>query len=105
MVELRKALKKGCMDENVPDIQRYGTAREEGGWITHEYDGNVPKTKREASGWPAGCLSNEARSRYIGKFKERKGVLLDRFKIWKNPGIRSIAKLIHNSPRTKQKSA
>ncbi|KAG5887333.1 hypothetical protein JTB14_009027 [Gonioctena quinquepunctata] len=89
------------MIKDIPEIWRYETEQYEpekkGGWIIHGYDGYVPKMKQVASGWPAEYSSNESRSRYIDEFLERERVLLDRFKIWENPGFRSIAELIHNS--------
>ncbi|KAJ8672758.1 hypothetical protein QAD02_004018 [Eretmocerus hayati] len=55
------------------------------------------KMKTLASGFPAWCVDDESKERYIREFYEHEGIQLEREKIQKNPGLRSTAKLGVNS--------
>lgn len=55
------------------------------------------KIKQEASGWPSWCQTQEDKQKYIKDYSERENVDLDFNCIEKNPGKRSIAKLMLNS--------
>ena len=55
------------------------------------------KEKQEASGFPAECVTEEAKQKYINDYKEREGIQLDYAKISKNSGARACAKLKANS--------
>ena len=55
------------------------------------------KMKVEASGYPKDVVSEEQKDAYIQRYFEREGVRLEKEKIEKNPGMRSIAKLMLNS--------
>ena len=55
------------------------------------------KIKQEASGWPKDNMSEEAKQDYIQKFFEKEGIQLEYDKIQKNPGLRTLAKLMLNS--------
>ena len=55
------------------------------------------KIKQEASGWPAGCETDEAKREYVAEYLHREGVQLDEKAIENNAGLRSLAKLILNS--------
>ena len=57
----------------------------------------VGEVKQEASGYPEGCDTPEARSEYLAAWKRREGVELEPGKISHNPGLRSLAKLLANS--------
>ncbi|XP_032227446.2 uncharacterized protein LOC116610891 [Nematostella vectensis] len=51
------------------------------------------KFKQEASGWPAWCDTDSDKQRYIDEYEQHQGVRLDKEKIAKNPGLRSVAKM------------
>ena len=53
--------------------------------------------KQEVSGWPSWCTTEEHRHKYIQDYFDKEGILLDNSKIEKNPGLRSLAKLMLNS--------
>jgi hypothetical protein len=55
------------------------------------------KMKQEASGWPSWCTTEKHRHKYIKDYFEKEGIFLDFPKIEKNPGLRSLAKLMLNS--------
>ena len=55
------------------------------------------KIKTEASGFPPGCTTEEAREQYVQNFLEAEGVQLDPTAISPNPSKRSLAKLLLNS--------
>ena len=57
------------------------------------------KIKQEASGWPSWCQTEERKRQYIRKYERNEGIKLDPAKIKKNPGLRSLAKLMLNSFR------
>ena len=50
-----------------------------------------------ASGWPSNCVTEEDKNRYIENYYEKEGILLDKNKIEKNPGLRAISKNYLNS--------
>lgn len=55
------------------------------------------KIKQEASGWPTECNTDEKKTNYLQEYKDHEGIQLDPVKIEKNPGLRSLAKLMLNS--------
>ena len=55
------------------------------------------KIKQQASGWPSWCVTEQHKNQYIRDYKRKEGIVLDRTKIEKNPGLRSLAKLMLNS--------
>lgn len=56
------------------------------------------KMKQEASGWPSWVGDDvDKRAQYINNYEEKKGIRLDPDKIKKNPGRRSLAKMMLNS--------
>ena len=54
------------------------------------------KIKQEASGWPSWCQTEAQKRQYIREYEEKEGIKLDYAKIKKNPGLRSLAKLMLN---------
>ena len=62
-----------------------------------EYINKFLKVKTEASGWPDNVKTDEEREKYIDDFHRHEGVLLERDKVKKNPGLRQVAKLCLNS--------
>ena len=61
-----------------------------------QYIDTFLKLKQENSGWPDWCLSEEDKQRYIQEYFEREGVQLAYEHVQKNPGLRSLAKLMLN---------
>lgn len=55
------------------------------------------KIKQEASGWPDWCDAEEKKQQYIQDYQTKEGITLDYNNIKKNPGLRSLAKLMLNS--------
>ena len=55
------------------------------------------KIKQEASGWPLWCRTEEDKRQYVREYQEKEGMKLDPENIKKNPGLRSLAKLMLNS--------
>ena len=55
------------------------------------------KIKQEASGWPSWCQTEETKRQYIREYERKEGIKLDPAKTKKNPGLRSLAKLMLNS--------
>ncbi|PFX12181.1 putative DNA polymerase [Stylophora pistillata] len=54
------------------------------------------KLKEEASGWPTHVDSSQ-RDNHLQTYQEKEGIVLDPTKIEKNPGLRSLAKMMLNS--------
>ncbi|KYQ50577.1 hypothetical protein ALC60_10335 [Trachymyrmex zeteki] len=99
--ELRKAVEKGYRVSEVSEIWQYEVTRydpgtRQGGLFT-EYINSFLQLKQEASGWPNECEDDEAKERYLRKYEETEGIVLDRNSIARNPGLRSVAKLCLNS--------
>ena len=55
------------------------------------------KIKQETSGWPSWCQPEEQKRQYIREYERKEGIKMDRKKIRKNTGLRSLAKLMLNS--------
>ena len=53
--------------------------------------------KTDATGWPDDCITPAQREAYVADYKEKEGIRLDPTNIEKNPGLRSLAKLMLNS--------
>ena len=55
------------------------------------------KMKQEASGWPEWCDTEEKKQEYITAYAKNEGINLVYKAIEKNPGKRTLAKLLLNS--------
>ena len=55
------------------------------------------KIKQEASGWPSWYAKEQQKKQYIREYERKEGIKMDRTKIKKNSGLRSLAKLMLNS--------
>jgi hypothetical protein len=55
------------------------------------------KYKEEASGWPDNVTSDEDKQKHVDQFFDLEGIRLNPDNIKKNPGMRSVMKLILNS--------
>ena len=54
------------------------------------------RLKQQASGWPSECYNDEKKKNYLHTYKEHESIDLDPNQIEKNPGLRSLAKLMLN---------
>ena len=55
------------------------------------------RLKQQADGWPSWAKTEEQKEQYLRQYLEREGIQLDPAAIEKNPGLRSLAKLMLNS--------
>ncbi|XP_041366927.1 uncharacterized protein LOC121381654 [Gigantopelta aegis] len=100
--EILKAVEKGYQVTTVyevyhwPETTQYDPTTCDGGLFA-EYINTFLKLKQEASGWPEWCLTDEDKDQYMRQYRDKEGVQLDKHKITKNPGLRSLAKLCLNS--------
>jgi hypothetical protein len=79
-----------------PETTQYDPATGRGG-LFKEYVQAFLKLKQEASGYPAGCDTDDAKEAYVRSYALRQGIQLDKAKIEYNPGLRLVAKLFLNS--------
>lgn len=100
--EVKEALSQGYVIHTIyevwhfDNISQYDPTTKTGGLFT-DYVNTFLKIKQEAGGRPDWCEDEEKRQRYIREYQEKEGILLDYDKIEKNPGLRSLAKLMLNS--------
>ncbi|CAG2256485.1 unnamed protein product [Mytilus edulis] len=96
------ALQKGYVVNTIYEVwhfdkvEQYDPQSKSGGIFT-EYINTFLKMKQEASGWPSWCITEKHKQKYIQCYFEKEGIKLDYTKIEKNPGLRSLAKLMLNS--------
>ncbi|XP_063994390.1 uncharacterized protein LOC135171709 [Diachasmimorpha longicaudata] len=99
--ELRKAVEMGYKILEISELweykstTRYNPVTRTGGLFA-EYINTFLKIKQEASDWPAECVDDESKNRYIAEYETREGIKLDKDKIQKNAGLRAVAKLCLN---------
>jgi len=100
--EVKMALKQGYTLQHIyevwhfDNISQYDVVAKTGGLFT-EYVNTFLKVKQEASGWPDWCVDENTKQKYIQYYFNTEGIVLDYVKIEKNPGLRSLAKLMLNS--------
>ncbi|XP_052778720.1 uncharacterized protein LOC128216186 [Mya arenaria] len=100
--EVKMALSQGYKILNIYEvwhfdkISQYDQNSKCGGIFT-EYVNTFLKVKQEASRWPEWCKTEDDKQSYIQRFYDKEGILLDYDRICKNPGLRSLAKLMLNS--------
>lgn len=99
--ELRKGLEKEYNIQKIyevwhfDEISQYDPISKCGGVFT-EYVNTFLKMKQEANGWPAWCISDDDKRKYIQDYSDREGILLDENNIRWNPGLRNLVKLMLN---------
>lgn len=99
--EIRKAIDLGYSVTAIFVIWQYrmtelDPSTGEGGLFS-EYIDTFLRLKQQASGFPAWCVDDAKKERYIREYQEKEGVLLEREKIVKNAGLRSVSKISLNS--------
>ncbi|XP_053393861.1 uncharacterized protein LOC128555496 isoform X1 [Mercenaria mercenaria] len=77
-------------------VSQYNAATKSGGIFT-DYVNTFLKIKQEASGWPDWCKTEQQKRLYIRQYYDKEGISLEYENNKKNPGLRSIAKLMLNS--------
>lgn len=102
-LEIYKALENGYKIQEIYEVwhyeetEQYDKEENPSGGLFTTYINKFMKLKQEADGWPSWVQSGEDRDLYIKQYEEREGIQLDAAKIKKNPGMRSLAKLMLNS--------
>ncbi len=100
--EVLKAIEKGYIVKNIyeiyhwPQTTKYDASKNCSGLFS-QYVNQFLKYKQEASGWPEECVDDKSKEKYISDYLKNEGVLLDKDNICKNPGLRSLSKLMLNS--------
>ena len=92
--EIMKAIEKGYEILRVHEVWHFPEHTDA---LFKEYVNTFLKIKQEASGYPEWCVTEEQKQAYVDDYYEHEGIRLDPAKIRKNPGMRSIAKLMLNS--------
>ncbi|XP_015793693.1 uncharacterized protein LOC107370221 [Tetranychus urticae] len=95
-IELQEAVKNGYRIVKIYQILHYPKPDESDSQFA-SYIRMWLKIKQEASGWPSWCQTEDDKAKYVFDYKSAEDVDLDPSKIEKNPGKRSIAKLMLNS--------
>ena len=92
--ELEKAVELGYQVQYIYEVWHFDETCE---GLFRDYVNTWLKIKQEASGWPKDDMSEEAKQDYIQKYFEHEGIQLEYDKIEKNPGLRTLAKMMLNS--------
>ena len=92
--ELEKAVELGYQVQYIYEVWHF---EETCKGLFEDYVNTWLKIKQEASGWPEDNMTEEQKQTYIQKYFEHEGIQLDYHKIQKNPGLRTLAKLMLNS--------
>ena len=92
--ELEKAVELGYEVQYIYEVWHFPDTCE---GLFADYVNTWLKIKQEASGWPKDVQTEEQRQAYINKYYEHEGIQLDYNKIEKNPGLRTLAKMMLNS--------
>ena len=73
---------------------QYDQASGEGGRFAAYVKTFLRLKQQQASSWPSSCTDDTTKERYIDEYEREEGIRLDREKIEKNSGSRSVAKLL-----------
>ena len=92
-IKLEEAVKKGY----ITYIYEVWHFKEHSDELFQPYIKTFLKIKQEASGWPPKCETGEKKRNYLQDYEQHEGIQLDYDKVQKNPGLRSLAKLMLNS--------
>ena len=101
-LEIKKAIEKGYKILKYYEVwhwdrtEQYNCSTKEGGLFTG-YINAALKEKQEADGYPANVTTDEEKDAYIKDYYDHEGILLEKSKIVKNKGRKSVAKLKANS--------
>ena len=93
--ELQEAVNQGYVIQCVYEIWHFSRKSNQ---LFSSYVNTFLKIKQEASGWPDWVGNDEDKRRqYLEEYQTHEGIRLDADKIQKNPGRRSLAKMMLNS--------
>ena len=92
--ELEKAVELGYQVLYIHEVWHF---QETCQGLFEDYVNTWLKIKQEASGWPEDNMTEHQKQTYIQNYFEHEGIQLDYHKIQKNPGLRTLAKLMLNS--------
>lgn len=93
--ELKKAVEKGYQIIHIHEVWHFAETKV---GLFKDYVNTWLKIKEEASGWPAHVGNDPVkREEHLRAYSAREGIQLDRNSIAKNPGKRSLAKMMLNS--------
>ena len=93
--ELEVAVEKGYQILHIHEVWHF-PEKQEG--LFANYVNTWLKIKEEASGWPSHVgVDPEKQRKYVEDYFAREGIRLDAAKIKKNPGLRTLAKMMLNS--------
>ena len=93
--ELEVAVEKGYQILHIHEVWNF-PKKQEG--LFRNYVNTWLKIKEEASGWPPHVGNDlEKQRQHIADYYAREGIRLDRANIKKNPGLRTLAKMMLNS--------
>lgn len=101
-VEIMEAIRQGYKIIKIYEVWHYSNSEKydkstKSGGIFTSYVNTFLKYKQEASGLPDNVTTNEEIQLYIDEYYEKEGILLEKENIAKNPGLRSVMKLMLNS--------
>ena len=92
--ELKKAVELGYQVQYIYEVWHFEQTCE---GLFADYVNTWLRIKQEASGWPKEDMSEEEKRKYIHDYNEKEGIQLQYDNIKKNPGLRTLAKLMLNS--------
>ena len=92
--ELNKAVELGYEVQYIYEVCHFNETCE---GLFEDYVNTWLKIKQEASGWPAWCTTEEKKKEYVELYYQHEGIRLEYDKIQKNPGLRTLAKMMLNS--------
>ena len=93
--ELNKAVELGYQVQYIYEVWHFDETCE---GLFRDYVNTWLKIKQEASGWPQGVEEDETkRQQCIRDYYKHEGIQLEYDKIQKNPGLRTLAKMMLNS--------
>ena len=93
-IEINKALDLGYHMVRMVEVWHFPQTSSK---LFRGYIDTFLKIKQEASGWPSWCATEQQKKQYIREYERKEGIKMARTKIKKNPGLRSLAKLMLNS--------
>ena len=93
--ELKKAVEMGYVIKHIYEIWHFEKTQH---GLFRDYVNTWLKLKEEASGWPSHVNDDETLKRqHLHDYETHEGIRLERENIQKNPGLRTLAKLMLNS--------
>ena len=94
--ELNKAVEKGYTILHIHEVWHFDNTME---GLFADYVNTWLKIKQQSSGWPShvGEDSQEQQQQYLDQYEAEEGIQLDPEKMVKNPGLRTLSKMMLNS--------